>query len=186
MNIIRTLCSLSLLSALSFFPSACGNRPLSPQESLKRSSKSALASVPNEINPFGTPSPATTPSQDHTIKLLRNTVIKSVDWPEQTLADRLVLIQQEASKVGLTVDTSKNISKLLNKYCPPLKFRNIYLGLAIKYTVDCTILCYRITDKGVIYFFDVHENPPESKKLPQEVNDPFRPQSEQDIAPNAR
>ena len=146
MNKFRTLCSLFLLPAFISF-------------------QSAHATDPSASDPFANPSPTTTPSQDHTIKLLRSTVIKLVDWPKQPLAERLALIKQEASKVGLSVKISEKLGRA-NLIYPPLRIRNISLNDAIKYTTDCTKLCVRITDNGVIYFYIYDEKDPGSKGHP--------------------
>ena len=121
----------------------------------------ANAADPSASDPFANLSQTTTPSQDHTIKLLRSTVIKLVDWPKQPLAERLALIKQEASKVGLSVKISEKLGRV-NLIYLPLRMRKIPLSSAIQYTTDSTKLCVRITENGVIYFYFYDEKEPGS------------------------
>ncbi len=95
-------------------------------------------------------------NEDQTYKILCDTVIPLVDWPEQPLVERLALIHQEASKVGLSVKMSEGVRKGTAIY-PALAVRNIPLNAAIQYTVDSTKLRFIFKDSGVIYFFLQHE-----------------------------
>ena len=186
MNNLCTWLSFVLLGAMISYQPACNKTPLDPKSQLDKDSPWNIAVNESENDPFSQEStPVTNPSQDHTIKLLRETVFPLVDWPEQPLPERLKLIQQEASKVGLAVKISEDLAVASLIY-PSLRIRNTSLALAIKYTADCTKLRYRITDTGDIYFFCTGEKVLESKVSAQDVNEPHEKQSEQDIAPNDR
>jgi hypothetical protein len=109
-------------------------------------------------------------SEDEAYRLLRDTIIPIVDWPEQSIVDRLTLIEREASKVGLSVEMSPNLRSRRMTY-PGLRVRNVPLVVVIKANLDSTILRVRIKDSGVLFFYLASEE--RSSPVPREANAPF-------------
>lgn len=109
-------------------------------------------------------------SEHQSSRLLRDTIIPIVDWPEQSIVDRLSLIEREASKVGLSIEVSPGLRNR-QMTCPALRVRNVPLVVAIQATLDSTILRVRIKDSGVLYFYLASEE--RSSPTPREANDPF-------------
>ena len=109
-------------------------------------------------------------SEHEASRLLRDTTIPIVEWPEQSIVDRLTLIEREASKVGLSIEMSPGLRNRHMSY-PALRMRNVPLVVAIQATVDSTILRVRIKDSGVLFFYLTGEDrlPP----IPREVDPPF-------------
>jgi hypothetical protein len=109
-------------------------------------------------------------SEHQASRLLRDTIIPIVDWPEQSIVDRLSLIEREASKVGLSIEMSPGLRNRPMTY-PALRVRNVPLVVAIQATLDSTILRVRIKDSGVLFFYLASEE--RSSPVPREANDPF-------------
>lgn len=109
-------------------------------------------------------------SEHRAQKLLRDTVIPHVDWPDQSIIDRLSLIDREAFKIGLSVEASPGLRNHPMK-CSALRVRNIPFVAAIQATVDSTILRVRTKDSGVLFFYLASEE--RSSPVPREANDPF-------------
>jgi hypothetical protein len=163
-----TWASLFLLCTLFPFQSACNKKSRDPNGPRLKDSPTGITTD----HPFAQdPGPPTTQkNQDDAQKLLRETVIARVDWPEQPVVDRLALIHQEVSKVGLSVEMSEGIRSRPLK-TPALRMRNIPIFTVITYTLDSTILRFRIKDSGVLFFYLAHEET--SPPIPREVNGPF-------------
>jgi len=109
-------------------------------------------------------------SEDQSYQLLRNTIIPRVDWPEQSIVNRLALIDHEASKIGLSVEISPSLKSRPMIY-PALRVRNISFAAAIQCTVDSTTLRYKIKDSGVLFFYLASEE--RSSPIQPEENAPF-------------
>jgi hypothetical protein len=109
-------------------------------------------------------------SEGEASRLLRDTIIPIVDWPEQSIVDRLTLIEREASKVGLSTEMSPGLRNRQMTY-PALRVRNIPFAVAIKASFDSTILRVRIKDSGVLFFHLASED--RSPPIPRGVDDPF-------------
>jgi hypothetical protein len=118
-------------------------------------------------------------AHDRTIKTIRNCRIDLVDWPRQPLGDRLELIEREAAKVGVVVKVSEALRGQMKERAwvyPELRIREISLAEAIKFTIDCTVLRYRITDDGALLFFWAGEDssvPVDRDTNSESIGDPF-------------
>lgn len=158
---------LLFLGSLLFAVSSC----------TKKSTVGAPASPRNDLSDKGSylkeDHAVASISEDQSYQLLRDTIIPWVDWPEQSIVDRLALIDQEASKVGLSVEMSPGLKSRPMTY-PALRVRNIPFAAAIQCTVDSTILRYRVKDSGVLFFYLASEE--RSSPIPREANDPFSAQ----------
>lgn len=171
MNNRCTWTSLFLLCALFHFQSSCNKKSRDPSGPRLKDSPTGSATDLSKSDPFSQdPSPTTTQSQDHAQKLLHETVIALVDWPEQPVVDRLALIHEEASKVGLSVEMSEGIRSRPLK-TPAARVRNVPIFAVIAYTLDSTILRFRIKDSGVLFFYLASEDL--SPPIPPEANGPF-------------
>ena len=89
-------------------------------------------------------------SKDEASRLLCETIIPFVDWPEQSIEDRLALIEQQASKVGLSLEMSPGLRNRQMTY-PALCLMNGPFVVAIQAPLDSTILRVRIEDSGVLF-----------------------------------
>jgi len=154
MNHLRTWCSSLLLVAIIFFQPACTKRTLGPESQLDKLSQTEHSVDDIIKDPFSQdPPPETTKSQDHSIRMLRDTVIPLVDWPKQLLSERLKVIEKEAAKVGVSVQISEALRKqMVTKVYPELRIRKIPLATAIQFTIDSTNLRSEISKSGVLLF----------------------------------
>ena len=155
---------LIFIGSFLFAVSSCAKKSPVGSPTPKSNSVSDNGHLPEDVQTMASV------SEHPTSRLLRDTIIPVVDWPEQSIADRLTLIDHEASKIGLSVEMSPGLRSRALTY-PALRVRNVPFVVAIQATLDSTILRVRIKDSGVLFFYLASEE--RSSPIPREANGPF-------------
>jgi hypothetical protein len=99
--------------------------------------------------------------KDQVNHVIRETLIPNIEWPRQTIVERVACIQGEASKVGLAVETSEAL-RAGQLVSAEVRLQNKSLYEAIRHSIDSTVLGFRITESGSLYFYlttEPAENP---------------------------
>ncbi len=133
---------------------------------------------------------ANTVSHSHgdTARILRETIVPIIDWPEQPLAERLSLIEREAANIGIPIKISEALRMRMRDrpmIYPELRIREVPLSTAIQYTCDSTVLWCTVTDSGSLLFRLMEEGSSDDRGHQKNYSrspDPFDIQSEQAVS----
>ena len=123
------------------------------------------------------------------MNVLTKTIVPIVDWPEQGIVERLLLVKHEAAKVGVIVEWSDEVRNSSRRWAP-LRIRRIPLVEAIKFMTSGTVLMCKIKAPNVLYFHFYSEMPISKPDPDHPISpghpDPFDPRHHDPLVPEKR
>jgi hypothetical protein len=166
------VCAWLFLTLHSESPSSAGHSS-SDRNQPAESTIESVGQIANSSEPARTKSririDPNKPTIDETTELLRNTIVPVVDLPEQSLTDRVVMLNRLIKECGvppdqltisITEDDAAAERPIANIVFPELRVREIPLVAVLQYTADSTRLRFEVSAGNVECFSasSIHRN----------------------------